>query len=94
MEKGSYAQVVMLRQNYLNITEENENKNKYKLKFQCQSEISQHFSVLICIGWNKNIAHVNLISIRKSFKVIMKNKIQIHSKCLKFQLSMTKTWRK
>ena len=37
MEQGLYAQVVMLRQKDLNITEENKNKNEDKFKSQGQS---------------------------------------------------------
>ena len=41
MVKGSYAQVIMLRRNYLNITEANKNKNEDEFKFQGQSARSQ-----------------------------------------------------
>ena len=41
MEQGLYAQVVMLRRNYLKITEANKNKNGFKFKFQGQSVRSQ-----------------------------------------------------
>ena len=43
MEQGLYAQVVMLRQKDLNITEENKNKNEDKFKFQGHSARSQHW---------------------------------------------------
>ena len=36
IEQGLYAQVVMLRQNYLKITEETKSKNDSKFKFQGQ----------------------------------------------------------
>ena len=82
MEQVLYAQVVMLLQNYLKITEENENKNRDKFKFQGQSARSQRWFGLD-FGWIEEIlAHVNLIFIRKYFKGMMKHKIKIHSKCL------------
>ena len=42
-EKALYAQVVMLRRKYLNITKENKNKNDDKFKFQGQSARSQRW---------------------------------------------------
>ena len=40
-EQGLYAQVVMLHQKELKITEANKNKNEDKFKFQCKSARSQ-----------------------------------------------------
>ena len=37
-EKVSYAQVIILRQKDLKITEENKNKNEYEFKFQGRPE--------------------------------------------------------
>ena len=43
IEQGLYAQVVMLRQNYLKTTEENKNKNEAKFKLQGRSAISKRW---------------------------------------------------
>ena len=43
MEQGLYAQVVVLHQKYLKITEANKNKNEAKFKFQGQSLISKRW---------------------------------------------------
>ena len=43
MEQVLYAQVFIIRQKYLNITEENKNKNEAKFKFQGQSARSQSY---------------------------------------------------
>ena len=43
MEKGFYAKVVMIRREYLKITEANKNKNEAKFKFQGQFERSQRW---------------------------------------------------
>ena len=75
----------MIRQNYLKITEENNNKNEDKFKFLGQFVISQCWFDLGFIVFRKILAQVNLISIRKYIKGIMKHKIQIHLKCLYLQ---------
>ena len=54
MEQGLYAQVVMLRQKDLNITEENININENKFKFQGQSARSQRWFDL-GYGWIEEI---------------------------------------
>ena len=41
MEQELHTQFVMLRRNYLNITEANKNKNEDEFKFQGQSARSQ-----------------------------------------------------
>ena len=94
MEKVLYAEVVMIRQKYLKNTEENKNKNKNKFKLQGQSVRSQPWFDIDFYRIEENFAHLDLISIRKYFKGIMKHKIKIHLKCLYFQSSMLKTWRK
>ena len=81
MEQGLYSQVVMIRRKDLNITEENRNKNEDKFKFQGQSARSQHWFDLDFDWIEIFLAHVNLISIRKYFKGMMKHKIKIHLKC-------------
>ena len=43
IKQGLYAQVVVLCQKNLNITEENKNENEDKFKFQGQSAISQRW---------------------------------------------------
>ena len=43
IEQGLYAQVVVIRQNNLKITEQNKNKNEDKFKFQGQSAGSQRW---------------------------------------------------
>ena len=40
-EKKLYAQMVVLRQNYLKTTESNKNKNEAKFKYQSHSARSQ-----------------------------------------------------
>ena len=84
-EQGLYTQGVMLRRKYLNITEENKDKNEDKFKFQGQSARSQRWFDLGFYLIEKNSAHVNLISIRKYFKGIIKHKIKIHFKRFYFQ---------
>ena len=84
MEQGLYSQAVMLRQNYLKITEE----KKLKIKINSRSRVSlqDHSvgSILVFIVLKNILAHVNLIYINKYFKGMMKQKIQIHFKCLQF----------
>ena len=82
MEQGLYAQVVVLLRKYLKITEENRNKNEDKFKFQGWYARSQSWFDLGFIGLKKMLAQMNLIFIRKYFKVMMKHKIKIHLKCL------------
>ena len=43
IEQGLYAQVVIICQKYLNITQENRNKKEDKFKFQDQFARSQHY---------------------------------------------------
>ena len=93
-EQGLYAQVVMLYWKDLNITEKNKNKNEYKFKFQGQSARSQRWFDLDIDYIEENLSHMNLIYIERSIKGTIKQKIQIHLKCLKFQLEIKNVWRK
>ena len=57
-----------------------------RVSFQYHSVIL----ILILIGFREILAHMNLISIRKYIKGMVKNNIQIHLKCVWFQSSMEK----
>ena len=82
MEKGLYAQVVMLHRNHLKITEES--KNKMKINSSSRARLQDHSVglILVLIILKKTLAHVNLTFIRKYFEGIIKHKIKIHLKCL------------
>ena len=84
MEQGLYAQVVMLRQKDLKITE----ANKIKIEINLSSKVSlQYHSVgmiLVLVLLKKLLSHVNQFSIGKYFKGVIIQKKQIHLKCLKF----------
>ena len=80
MEQGLYAQVVMLCQNDLKITEEHRNEDKFNFRVSLQD--NRVGLILILIGLEKNLAYMNLISIRIFFKDMMKQRIKMNLKCL------------
>ena len=85
MEKGLYAQVVMLRGKYLIFTDTNKNKNEAKFKFQGQSSRSQSWFDLDfdCIGVNFSTREPDLY--KKLFKAMKIHQIKIHLNYLNFQ---------
>ena len=82
MEQALYAQVFMPRQKDLNITEENRTKNGDNSSSGVSIQDHSVGLILILIGLRKILAYVNLIYIRKYFKIMMKHRIQIHLKYL------------
>ena len=92
MEQGLYAQVFMLRQKYLKITEANKNKNEAKFKFRGQYERSQCWFDLDFDWIEENFSTREPELYRKIFKVMTIHKIQVHLKCLKFQSEIQNVW--
>ena len=78
MEHGLYTKVVMIHRRGLKTTEEN--KDKMRISSSSMVILQDHSIGLIFnfIVLKKILEHVKLISIRKTFKVMMKHKIQIH----------------
>ena len=81
-EQVLYAQVVMLHQKDLKMSEENKNKANIKLNSRVSLQDHSVGFILILIVSKKSLAHVNLIYEKKSIKGMMKKNIQINLKCL------------
>ena len=78
MEQELYTKLVILNQKDLNITEANKNKNEDNSSSSVSLQDHSVHLILILIGLEKKLAHVNMVSVRKSIKEIIKHKIQIH----------------
>ena len=76
IQQGLYAQVVMICQKDLKITEAN--GNKLKINSSSMISVQDHSvgSILIFIVLKKSLAHVNLVSMKKSIKFMMEYKIK------------------
>ena len=91
-EQGLYAQVVKLRRKYLKLITENKNKNQVKFKFQGLSARSQRWFDLDFDWFKVNFSTRRPDLYNIFFKDMTIHKIQILSKCFRFQWEMKNMW--
>ena len=94
MEQRLYAQVVMLSQKNLNVTEKNKNKNEDKFKLQGQSARSQRWFDLDFCWIEKKFSTREPDFYKKIFQRYDETQDKNTLKYLKGQSTMLKTWSK